>query len=173
MPARLSRTHWVLVVSAVVLLGAGLTWWLWPRADHPAPPLARPYQDVNACLLTDDRGVQGAPAAAVWAGMQEASASTGVRVEYLTVAGAQTPENAQTFLATLAQARCALVFVTGDAPAAALDQAAQRFPDQRFVSVGRPGRAPNVSTVDDSSPEALRASASRLVAGLASARPVR
>jgi basic membrane lipoprotein Med (substrate-binding protein (PBP1-ABC) superfamily) len=166
---RLTMRQWIVVGAvAAVLVAAGLTWWLWPSPKPAEEPLARRYQDVNACLLTDDRGLNSPEAQPVWAGMQDASVDKRVRVQYLTVSGGQTAENAQTFLASLAQGRCSLIFVTGTAGSQAVDRAAAQFPQSRFVLLGRRSGAPNVSTVEGGSPAAVQAAVKQLVATLSS-----
>jgi basic membrane lipoprotein Med (substrate-binding protein (PBP1-ABC) superfamily) len=147
------RLRWVLLCAAGVLAAGGQ------------------YLDVNACLLTDDQGVAGSAATPVWAGMQDASVASRVRVQFLPVSGAQTTDNALTFLASLAQSRCGLVFAAGDLPVAAVIQGAQRFPGVRFVVVGHRTGAANVSTVDASGPAEIRSAVRGLVAALAPASP--
>nr|BFE65694.1 hypothetical protein GCM10020063_102200 [Dactylosporangium thailandense] len=73
---------------------------LWP---DPAtePPREREYLEFTACLLTPQDGVRGAAAGPVWAAMQDASQQTKAKVQYLEVSGAQTVENAVTFLNSL------------------------------------------------------------------------
>ena len=68
----------------------------------------------------------------MWAEMQKASLETLIKVQYLEVDGPQTPENAQTYLASLAMGKCDLVLTVGDAPVGALAQVAPRFPAVRF-----------------------------------------
>ncbi|MBM6403442.1 hypothetical protein JQN72_04185 [Phycicoccus sp. CSK15P-2] len=126
-------------VAAVLLLGT-----------RDREPRAREYLDVTACLLTADRGLADPEAAAVWAGMQEASEATGTRVRYLAVAGDQTVENAATFLASLAQADCTRIYAAGDLPRETVDATAAQFPDVGFVVIGVAQEAPNVSTIDAS-----------------------
>src|SRR5262245_15879290 len=112
------------VIAVAVALGtaiAGLvTWLVWPTgAPRVAPPRERQYLDYTACLLADDRGIAGAEAAPVWAGLQDASLATHAKVQYLPVLGAQTTDNALTFLATLAQGQCNIIFAVGNGPVAA------------------------------------------------------
>jgi hypothetical protein len=80
---------WTILGAALVVIAAGLTWLLWPDAKAP-PPRERQYRATTACLLTDDKGVVGDPAKAAWAGMQEASTATLIKVQYLAIAGPQT-----------------------------------------------------------------------------------
>lgn len=128
------------------MLGVLIAWLVWPAGEPP--PRARQYRDTVACLLTDERGLAGSEAAAVWAGMQQASTETLVRVQYLQVDGAQTAKNAAVFLGTLVQSRCSLIIAVGQAPVTALPTVAPRFPATQFISVGsgRPGG--NVSTME-------------------------
>jgi hypothetical protein len=140
------RRWWLVGVSVVVMAGLGLAL-LWPADPHDQPR-ERQYLEFTACLLTDSSGVNGTAAAPVWAGMQNASLATGAKVQYLEVVGPQTPENAITFLNSLAQQNCDLIFAAGELPITAVDKGAGAFPNGRFYVVegGRP--TANVSRID-------------------------
>lgn len=133
------------MAAAVVVLGALVAWLVWPAEE---PPRARQYRDTVACLLTDERGLAGPEAGAVWAGMQQASTETLVRVQYLQVDGAQTAQNAATYLGTLVQSRCSLIIAVGQAPVTALSAVAPRFPATQFIGVGSGRSGGNMSTMD-------------------------
>src|SRR5947207_16029154 len=92
-------------------------WWLSSR--NAEPPRARQYLAFTACLLTGADGIAGADAAPVWAGMQDASAQTRAKVEYLSVSEPATKENAEPFLASLVSRQCDVVLVVGSAQVAA------------------------------------------------------
>ena len=145
---RRGRRGWYAGVAAVALVVLGVVLALWVTREPE--PRARQYLDFTACLLTDAQGVAGPEAAAAWASMQEASLETRAKVQYLAVAGEQTTANALTFLASLAQSNCSLVFAAGDLPRDAVVAGAGRFPGVKFVIVGSGPTAPNVSTVDKS-----------------------
>ena len=136
------------VVVAVVVVLAVL---IWP-GDKPAePPRERQYLQFTACLLTPGKGVADPAAAPVWAAMQEASLSTRAKVQYLAVSGEQTVDNALTFLSSLAQGGCNVVFAAGSPAVEAARKGAATFPSQRFVTVGGlPGG--NITTVDAAAP---------------------
>lgn len=157
---RSRRSTWLVAVAAVMMVVVAV-WLLWPTSE-PELPRARQYVDVNLCLLTAERGLAEPDAVPVWAGMQDVSTATHVRVQYLAVAGAQTVANARTFVASLAQARCAVVLAAGDVPVAAVAEAAPTFTAVRFVTVGgNPG--PNITVVSPSpSVELQRAIAATL-----------
>jgi hypothetical protein len=121
------RARW-LPVAAGLVVPALLVWALWPTPKQTEQPRARQYLDFTACLLTDADGVTGAQAAPVWAGMQDASQATHAKVQYLSVSGPQTVENAMPFLNSLAQGHCDLVVAVGDAPVAAVRAGAGKFP---------------------------------------------
>ncbi|MEV7228786.1 MULTISPECIES: hypothetical protein [Polymorphospora] len=152
-------------VALVVAVGALLTWVLWPEPE--SEPRAREYRDVTACLLTGASGVQSPEAAPIWSGMQDASVETLVKVQFLEVDGPQTAENAGTFLASLAQSRCDTVITVGDAPVAALQSIAPRFPNVRFVGIGGGASLDNVSVVEAGAPDDLRSVIRRLVTEMA------
>ncbi len=150
-------------VSIVVI--ALLVWWLWPSRKPAADqPLARQYREFTVCLLTDERGVRGPEAQPMWAGIQEAAEAARVRSQYLSVAGEQTGANAATFLASLAQGQCDMVFAAGAAPVEAVQAKAHIFPHTRFYVVNPRTPVANVSAVDATD---LRGSAYRLVTAAA------
>lgn len=158
------RSHALLIGAATagvvgVLVVVLITWN--SGEDEKPDPRARQYLDVTACLLTDDKGIAGAAAAPVWAGMQDASAATRAKVQYLAVAGEQTPQNAGTFLASLAQGRCTVIVAVGAAPVAAVEPTAKQFPKLDFVVVG--GKAGNVRAVAATAPADVRAEVRDLI----------
>lgn len=158
------RPRWWFLAGGALVVAAALAWLWWPSPDTPdEPPRSRPYGDLTACLLTDERGTAGAEAAVVWAGMQDASLATRAQVQYLAVAGPQTVENAGTFLASLAQSRCGLVLAAGELPTAAVTAAASRFPQTRFALVNVAGPAANVSSLAGSSADEIRTAVNRAV----------
>jgi hypothetical protein len=133
---------WLLAAGAVVVLGvAGLVAWLvWPR---PAPPHARQYLSVSACLLTDQAGiVAGSPAAPVWAAMESASLATHVMVSYLPATG---PSDVTPMLNTLVQRRCGVIIATGAASSEVI-AAGKANPHQRFLLVAAPGAAASAAS---------------------------
>lgn len=150
------RRVWWIGAAALVVLGVGLVWTLWP-APAAEPPRARQYLDFTACLLTGEQGIADAAAAPAWAGLQDASLATHAKVQYLAVTGPQTVENATPFLASLAQAGCNLVFAAGDVPVAAIDQHHKEFPAVRFFPVGGGLPQSNVSPVLGQAPDEIRA----------------
>ncbi|MGW0432570.1 hypothetical protein ACWDV4_08490 [Micromonospora sp. NPDC003197] len=156
------RQSWWAAGVLVVLLAGVATWVFWPEPEPE--PRARQYREATACLLTDDRGVTGPEAAAVWAGMQDASLRTRAKVQFLEVDGAQTIDNARTYLGSLVQGRCDLVLAVGEVPVGAVRENAARFPSARFVTVGSGASTANVSVVTEPTPEAVRAQVDRIVA---------
>ncbi|MEU0435794.1 BMP family ABC transporter substrate-binding protein [Streptomyces sp. NPDC006290] len=130
---------------AVVVAGVCL----WPSADGGGEmPTARVYRDVDACLLTDSRGVvPGVPAAPVWAGMQEASRSTRVRVSFLPATGPDTRANVVPYVNSLVQEQCSVVVAVGATPVQAVRAVAPRQKQVRFVVVGDGPGSANVSVV--------------------------
>jgi basic membrane lipoprotein Med (substrate-binding protein (PBP1-ABC) superfamily) len=114
------------VVATVALQGGGGT----------AQSRARQYTAFDACLLTDAHGVVGADAAAVWAGMEDASLATHAKVSWAQVYGPATVANAVPYVNTLVQGRCDLVLAVGPEQTAAVEQVAQTAPHVRFVVVG-------------------------------------
>jgi hypothetical protein len=170
----MARQRVVLLAAAVAVLLGGLVLWLvWPD-KREAPPRARPYLEYTACLLTDGQGVAGPPAAAVWAGMQDASLATHAKVQYLPVVGEPTVGNALPYLANLVQRRCAVVFAVGPAQVAAVAADAANHPGVRFIvasgasasgasASGASASGANVKGLDVSDPGQVRGRVDRLL----------
>ncbi|MEU3605708.1 BMP family ABC transporter substrate-binding protein [Streptomyces sp. NPDC035033] len=137
------RAGWAVgsvLVVAVGLLAAWLFAGTGGEKGTPPDARARIYEDRDACLLTDEKGiVSGAPAAPLWEGMQRASGDGRTRVTYVPVTGEQTAANARPFLNGLVQRDCEVVVASGPAQAAVAAEAAPRHPDVRFVVVGDGG----------------------------------
>ncbi|WHM36481.1 BMP family ABC transporter substrate-binding protein [Streptomyces sp. BPTC-684] len=132
--------------------------------DKPGPPdpRARQYKNVDACLLTGDKGVtEGTDGAPVWAGMQDASKATRARVNFVPVTGEQTAANATPFVNSLIQRSCDVVVAVGKAPVAAAEAAAKAHPKVRFVVVGGEAAAANVTVVKPG--DGVRADVTRAV----------
>lgn len=170
MAGPIGRRRLLLLAGALVLAATVMAMLLWPSQKPPDPPRARQYLEFTACLLTDERGLAGPEAAAVWAGMQDASLATRAKVQYLSITGPQTVDNASTFVASLAQGGCGLVLAAGELPIAAIGPGAERFPQTRFAVVNgeRPvvrGQtpAPNVTVVAGPSPTEVRAAVNQTV----------
>jgi hypothetical protein len=154
------RRWWLAAGGLVLLLGIGFL--VWPT-DDPEPPRARPYREETACLLTAERGVAEEAAKPVWAGMQDASLKTSIKVQFLEVSGPQTVQNAEPFVATLAIGGCNLIFAAGDIPVGAVAASAARFPKQTFVLVGGEAGAANVELVKAVSPAEISSAVSKLL----------
>ncbi|MDY7090068.1 MAG: BMP family ABC transporter substrate-binding protein [Actinomycetota bacterium] len=137
------RVIWWTAGAATLATGAVLgTWLLWPD-----PSRQRDYVDATACLLTDADGVTSPAAQPLWTAMQEASLSSHARVQYLAVAGPQTPANAQAHLNSLAGSRCGVVVAVGKMQTDAVTATAKSFPAVRFLAVDGGAEASNVSVV--------------------------
>jgi basic membrane lipoprotein Med (substrate-binding protein (PBP1-ABC) superfamily) len=107
---------------------------------------ARAYVNVDACLLTGPGGVSDPAVAPVWAGMEQASLPTRVRVSYLSVTGPATQANAAPFLGSLLVRGCKVIVAAGTPERAAVLADAGKFPAVKFVIFGA-GSAPSNVTV--------------------------
>ncbi|GAA0581295.1 BMP family ABC transporter substrate-binding protein [Streptomyces crystallinus] len=144
------REVWIAVGVAAALVLAAVLVPLLDKDDKPGPPdpRARQYKNVDACLLTGDKGVtEGTEGAPVWAGLQDASQTTHARVNFVPVTGEQTAANATPFVNSLIQRSCDVVVAVGKAPVAAAEAAAKAHPKVRFVVVGGQAAAGNVTAV--------------------------
>jgi hypothetical protein len=140
--------YWWAAAAVVLIVGVGVAIWLTHRGRQLPPPRARVYTAFSACLLTNDQGIVGPDAAAVWSGMQAASLKTNGKVSYLAVAGEDTEANAATYVNTLAQRQCNMVLAVGTSEVAATNAQAGHFGSTAFVVIGAGGRtASNVKVV--------------------------
>jgi hypothetical protein len=152
--------------GAVAVLVAGATWLLWPD-DPPTPPRERQYKATTACLLTDGEGLTGDIAQAAWAGMQEASLATLIKVQHLAISGPQTPENGLGYYNSLGVQQCAAIVAGGPIPVAAMVQGHSRFPTVKQIAVGGDIGTAVLTTVDPSTPDTIRTGVKTLVAAAA------
>ncbi len=130
----------------------------------------RPYLSFTGCLLTGSGGISSEPAAAAWAGLQDAAAATRMQAQYLAVPASvpQTAAGASPYLASLVTQHCGLVVAAGPAQASAVAGAARRFSTVRFVVIGGAVPAPNV-TVVRGNPAAVRSGVDSLARAAVSA----
>jgi len=153
--------------AAVVVAVTGAVVALWPSS--PAAARARGYQDVTACLLTDERGLAGQQAGAAWAGMQDASATSHARVQYVAALGPQSPSAARTYLAGLVQRRCTVILASGTAPTRAVTAVAATHLEIRFVTVGGTAHTSNLDAVPATGSAEIRHAIGSLVGEAVSA----
>lgn len=123
----------VAAVAALALVGV---WLLDDEESTPPDPRARQYTEVDACLLTGEKGIlAGTPAATVWQGMQEASLDTRARVTYIPVMGPQTADNVRPFFNSLMQRQCEIVLAVGGPQVEVTRADAGKHRDVRFIVV--------------------------------------
>jgi hypothetical protein len=144
------RRGWVVAAAGVVVAGVvALVVW-WPSGGEPdlPPARARVYADFSACLLTGEQGLASPGIAPVWAGLQDASGDTGIKVSYLAAAGPATDANYLPYVNSLAQRRCDVILTVGEPGTTVALAQAGAHAAIRFVTVGGSGRpAGNVSPV--------------------------
>jgi hypothetical protein len=154
------------IMAAVALVGIAIPAYVFWPASHPAAvvdPRTRVYVDYSACLLTGPAGTTQNPAAAIWAGMQQASNHTSERIRTLPMTGPQNLATAEQFLNTVAMQNCNLIITAGDLPDQAAEARATAFPHQRFLAVGGTGAQSNLSFLPDVSPSTLTAAVKNAV----------
>lgn len=141
---------WMVAAAGAVVVGvvALVVWWPSGGDDGLPPARSRVYADFSACLLTGGQGLASPGAAPVWAGLQDASGDTGVKVSYLAAAGPATEANYLPYLNSLVQRRCEVVVTAGEPGVTVAAAQAPAHPAIRFVTVGGSAPAPaNVSPV--------------------------
>ena len=97
-------------------------------------PRAREYTSKRACLLTDTNGVAADPAATVWQGMQDASASTHAQISFQPATGS-TPAEALPYLNALTEQGCGVIVAMGENQVPAGQQAASANLNVQFVLI--------------------------------------
>ncbi|MCH0570983.1 BMP family ABC transporter substrate-binding protein [Streptomyces sp. MUM 136J] len=134
--------------AAVTLALLGVRAFTGDEKPAPPDPRARQYRDFDACLLTDDKGITaGAPAAPVWAGMQEASSDTRIRVTYVPVMGDQSEAAVRPVFNGLVQRRCEVILAAGSTEVKVAQEEAARNPEVRFVLLDGTREASNITNV--------------------------
>jgi hypothetical protein len=155
------RFWWAIVAVAVVVIVIGFL--VYPQGRRLPPPRARQYRSFDVCLLTGPQGLADGLTAAVWAGMQDASRTTQVRVSYLAASGPQTVANALPYGASLLQQHCGVIVAVGGVEVAAAAQQASAHSSVRFVLVGSGLTAANVSVVEAGPAERTRSAVAAAV----------
>ena len=160
------------VVAAAALIGL-LVWPAKPAAVRIRPPVVRTrtYSSYTACLLTGPKGLTDLAAAPVWTGLREASTATKAQISYLTMLGADTTANAESYINTLALRGCSAILAAGTIPADGALKAAASWPGHRVIAIepaGSVAKPPAKLTVlGQSTSTALTAQVKTLVIGLA------
>lgn len=158
------RARLLLAATLVVGVAATAAGLLWPTEPSQSPDRERHYKTTTACLLTDDKGLNGDVAKAAWAGMQDASLATLIKVQHLAVNGPQTAANGLTYFNTLGVRKCTVIIAVGDAPVAAMADGYPQFPHTRHVAIGGDTRGRPLTTVDTSSPATIQSQVREIVA---------
>lgn len=157
---RVPRKAWIIsgTASGITALATGILVLL-PASSSTPEPRARTYRNIDACLLTDSRGISTGTARATWQGMQDYSHATAVRVSYIPVTGPDTTANTEQFLASLIQRHCTTIISTGNTQNMAAIKASPQTPQTRFVIIGNthqnnttPNSPTNLTTLDPADP---------------------
>jgi hypothetical protein len=163
----LTRRQIIIGASALaVVLAVIITWLAWPDDSTP-PPRERQYKATTACLLTDDKDLAGDLAKAAWAGMQDASLATLIKVQHLAITGPQTAANGLTYYNTLGVQKCTVIIAAGDVPVAAMAQGYASFPSVKQVAIGGNTQDKPITVVDTSTPDSIRNGVKSIVAAAA------
>lgn len=151
-----TRQQRLLAATATAALIGGVTWLAWPSSDSTPPIRERQYKATTACLLTDDHGLESEPARTAWAGMQEASTQSLIKVQHLAITGPQDVANGLTYYNTLGIQRCTIILAAGDVPVAVMVEGSARFPDIQQVTIGGDPGNSSLTKLDVSTPDTLR-----------------
>lgn len=149
-----------------IMVGAAIL--LQPGGSKPTSvdPRTRISVDYSACLLTGPDGSTAQPAKAVWAGLQQAALTTSERASEQATLGAQTLDNAETYINTMALRQCRAIVAVGTLPTQAAELRADAFPSVSFVLVAvasQQTKRPNVTVIAPASAETLTASVSAVL----------
>jgi basic membrane lipoprotein Med (substrate-binding protein (PBP1-ABC) superfamily) len=143
-----SRSVWVWTASVAVVVAAAVALSLYLTASKKPVVDGGRYLAFTSCLLTDSHGLSGEPAAAAWAGLQQAANATRMQAQYLEVPASAT--DAAPYLASLVVRHCGVVVAAGPVEAAAVRAEARRYSDVRFVVIGGAPAGANVVVVKGS-----------------------
>ena len=163
-PPQLARKPYLIGASAAAVAGL-IVWVLFPQEDQGREPREREYLQTTAGLLTDEQELRGEVARSAWAGMQEASLATRIKVQYLAITGPQEAANGLSFYNTLGLRQCTVIIAAGPVPAAAMALGSDQFGGIENVAIGdapaampspRPSGTATVVAVDDASPETVQ-----------------
>lgn len=139
-----------------------------PSTTNPFTPRTRVYTNQTACLLTDAQGTTTPAAGAAWTGMQQASKTNAERISSLPITGAQTLQNAETYLNTLALQGCENIIGAEALPDHAIAARADSFPHIHFIAItGTTTIHPpaNLTSLPDTSPATITAEVTATLLG--------
>ncbi|KDN80444.1 hypothetical protein [Kitasatospora cheerisanensis] len=126
-------------LTAALLLGAALTWWLWPHRTAAARVTADDYSGrPSACVAADDSPATATLLQHTWAVVQQAAKDSSVNAQQLAMP-AVGAKDAAPYLAGLVAQQCTLLVTVGPAFTAAVPAVAKDAPKTRFVAVAPPG----------------------------------
>jgi hypothetical protein len=137
----------ILLSAGAAVVVAGLVWLGWPT-EEPAPlaPVNNVAGNYRACLLSPI-GIDVPPSASqVWTGLQEAAAGGRVNAQQFPVPGSGAATVAPYVNGVVGQG-CDVVVAADQSLVPAVEAAAKRVTEQRFLLVGVSLDLPNVATV--------------------------
>lgn len=129
----------------VVAVGMCVTWAVWPSDPGKTGTRARQYANFTQCLLTDAAGVNSPSARQAWAAMQQSSALTAARSQFLAIPSTAVQAEAAVYANTLIARGCDVIVAAGPVPVSAATVAAASTPGKHFVLIG--DAAPEANTV--------------------------
>lgn len=139
------------VVMAVVVAGAA--WMIWPSSTGKPAPRARQYVNFTQCLLTDAAGVNSASARPVWAAMQQSSAQTAAKSQFLAIPASAAKGESAVYANTLVARGCDVIVAAGAEPVRVAAAAAGSTPAKHFVLIGEAVPVTNAVVVASDKPD--------------------
>lgn len=121
-------------IAGLAAILAVVAWVAWPP-PYTEPTRAREFRDYDLCLLTGQEGIGAGVGATAWAGLQEVSKQTNVRLSTLAVSGEQTEARAKQFVATQVQQQCGIIVAVGKPQVEAVSATSASYPTVKFVSL--------------------------------------
>ncbi|HCT78978.1 MAG TPA: hypothetical protein DGT23_20945 [Micromonosporaceae bacterium] len=122
-------------IAGLAAVLAVVAWVAWPPPASPEPPRAREFRNYDLCLLTGQEGIGAGVGATAWAGLQEVSKQTNVRLSYLSVSGEQTEARARQYVATQVQQQCGIIVAVGKPQVDAVGAMSGKYPTVKFVAL--------------------------------------
>jgi basic membrane lipoprotein Med (substrate-binding protein (PBP1-ABC) superfamily) len=158
LPFRLhSRPRWVrLTASASALVVTGLLAWIaialltGPRA--PKVVANNISRNFRSCLINDERDAD--LARPLWSALQKTSDGAAINAQHITVPKGGTAASLP-YVNSLVQRHCGLIISVGPNLHDAVTTTARHNPHQRFITVGRSIKLPNVRSVSPADRSAI------------------
>lgn len=146
------RARAAVTAGLVVAIGAGIAWSVWPSGPNEPKARARQYANFTQCLLTDAAGVNSPSARPAWAAMQQSSAQTAAKSQFLAIPASAPQGDAAVYANTLVARGCDVIVAVGPVPVRAAAAVAASAQAKHFVLIGDAAPVANTVVVASTKP---------------------